>query len=83
MTEHFDFVVVALVVLAVVPMVVTVALVVAAFQDYGSHNDYTYIDLDGNAGSADVCGINRGGMWCKAADKRILVKEYTVIKEDE
>lgn len=79
MKKDFDFIDVALIMLVVIIMVVVVVLIIGVVQDYESTNDYSYIDLDGNTGSADVCGTNRGGMWCKAADKRILVKEYTEI----
>lgn len=64
-------------------MLGAVLLIVVVVQDYNSPNDYTYIDLDDNTGFADMCGNGRGGMWCKAADKHILVKEYTVVKEEE
>lgn len=58
-------------------------LLVGAAKDYASPNDYAYVDLDGNAGLADVCGRDRGGMWCRAGDQQILVKSYTANKEEE
>ena len=52
-------------------------------KDYASPNDYTYVDLGGNAGLADVCNKDKSGMWCKSGDRQILVREYKANKEEE
>lgn len=68
---------------AVVITGVLVLLIISEFIDYKTPNDYAYVDLDGNAGAADYCSSSRAGMWCKAGDRKITVKEYSCRKEEE
>ena len=62
---------------AVVITGVLVLLLISEFIDWKTPNDYSYVDLDGNAGSADYCSSSRSGMWCKAGDRKVMVKEYS------
>lgn len=58
-------------------------LTIYYFIDNNTPDDYNYIDLDGNAGSADYCGNGRYVLYCKDGDKIITVKEYSTKKEDK
>lgn len=60
-----------------------ILLFAAVLNDYKTPNDYAYVDLDGNAGSADYCTSSRAGMWCRAGDRKVMVKEYSYQEEEE
>lgn len=80
MERIFDFLA-FLFIIAIVAVIVVI--VVCYFHDYTTTNDYTYVDIDGNTGVADVCSQERGLLWCKSGDRRITVKEYSLIREEE
>lgn len=69
--------------LGILAIFVVVFIAICYFIDNNTPNDYSYIDLDGNAGSADYCDSRRHGLYCKAGDKIITVKEYSAKKEDK
>ncbi len=79
--ENFSYY--AAIVVFIGGIVLLVLLLVAEFTDYKTPNDYTYVDLDGNAGNADYCSSSRAGMWCKAGDRKVMVKEYSHREEEE
>lgn len=58
-------------------------LIFAYVYDNITPDDYTYIDLAGNKGTADICSNQRGWLTCYKGGKRIAVREYMMIKEEE
>ena len=59
-------------------------LIFAAYvYDSITPDDYTYIDLAGNKGTADLCSNQRGVLTCYKGGKRIAVREYAMLKEEE
>ena len=62
--------------------VVFCLLIFAYVYDNITPDDYTYIDLAGDKGTADICSSG-GTLTCYKGGKRITVREYMMIEEEE